>query len=450
MKLKKNPLVTVYITNHNYGKYITKAINSVLNQSMDNFELIIIDDGSKDNSKKIIDKFEKNKKIISVFQKNKGLTVSNNLAIRLSRGKYIMRLDADDWLDVNALQIMSNYLEKNKKIGLVFPDYFEVDEKGNIINLVRRHDFKKVKLLDKPAHGACTMIRKECLTKIGGYSEKFDRQDGYYLWVKFIQRYGVMNINLPLFFYRQHNVSLTKNEEKIIKTRSDIIKINNFKNNSQKKALAILPVRGYKINPHNYFLKKLKNKPLGCWVIDALIKTRKISKVLVTTSDEKILKFLKKKYKNKILFLKRNLSLSGINVALDETIKKSIRYAKKRKVNFDYVFQLTYKTPFIKSNDLDSFVYLMEFFKTDEVLGVRSETDRIYKHNGSTLELLNKNSNLKLERDEIYRGISGIRLFKKNQNKNKFKKLILGHYILDQKSSHTINSELDWRIASLI
>ncbi len=450
MKLKKNPLVTVYITNHNYGKYITKAINSVLNQSMDNFELIIIDDGSKDNSKKIIDKFQKNKKIISVFQKNKGLTVSNNLAIRLSRGKYIMRLDADDWLDVNALQIMSNYLEKNKKIGLVFPDYFEVDEKGNIINLVRRHDFKKVKLLDKPAHGACTMIRKECLTKIGGYSEQFDRQDGYYLWVKFIQRYGVMNINLPLFFYRQHNASLTKNEEKIIKTRSDIIKINTFKNNSQKKALAILPVRGYEINPHNYFLKKLKNKPLGCWVIDALIKTKKISKVLVTTSDEKILKFLKKKYKNKILFLKRNLNLSGINVALDETITKSIRYAKKRKVNFDYVFQLTYKTPFIQSNDLDSFVYLMEFFKTDEVLGVRSETDRIYKHNGSTLELLNKNSNLKLERDEIYRGISGIRLFKKNQNKNKYKKLILGHYVLDQKSSHTINSELDWRIANFI
>ena len=240
MKSPQNPLVTVYITNHNYGKYISKAIMSVLKQSMNSFELIIIDDGSKDNSKKIIDKFKKNKKVISVFQKNKGLTVSNNLALRLAKGKYIMRLDADDWLDRNALQIMSNYLEKNNNIGLVFPDYFEVDEKGDIINLVRRHDFKKVKLLDKPAHGACTMIRKECLNKIGGYNERFDRQDGFYLWVKFIQRYGVMNINLPLFFYRQHNQSLTKNEEKIIKTRADIIKMDNFKKNSQKKALAIL------------------------------------------------------------------------------------------------------------------------------------------------------------------------------------------------------------------
>lgn len=447
-KIIKKPLVTIYITNHNYGKYIDKAIRSVLSQSLKEFELIIIDDGSNDNSLKIIGKYKKNKKITIINQKNKGLTVSNNIALRLSRGKYIIRLDADDWLDPNALQIMSDYLEKNPKIGLVFPDYFEVDQKNNILNLVRRHDFKKVKLLDRPAHGACTMIRKECLNKIGGYNERFDRQDGFYLWIKFIQRYSVMNINLPLFFYRQHNQSLTKNEEKILKTRSDIIKMDNFKKNSQKKALAILAVRGHEINPNNYFLKKLKNKPLGCWVIDSLLKSKKISKIIVTTPDKKILNFLKKKYKSKILLLKRNFSLSGINVALDETLERSIRFAKNKKIKFDYIFQLNYKTPFIKNNDFDSFVYLMEFFKTDEVLGVRAETDRIYKHNGSTLELLNKNSNLKLERDEIYRGIAGIRLFKKKKSKKK--KLVRGHYILDQKSSHTINTELDWKIASLI
>ena len=198
------------------------------------------------------------------------------------------------------------------------------------------------------------------------------------------------------------------------------------------------------------YLKQLKNKPLGCWTIDTLLKSKKISKVLVTSTDQKILDFLKKRYKSKILLLKRNLSLGRINVPLDETIKKSLKYAKSKKIKFNYVFQISYKTPFLKSNDLDSFVYMMEFFKTDEVLGVRAETDRMYKHNGASLDLLNESSNLKLERDEIYRCISGIRLFKKNLNKNKIKKPILGHYILDQKSSHIINTELDWKIASSI
>ena len=243
-KLTNRPLVTVYITSHNYGSYLKRAIQSVLRQSLKNFELIIIDDGSKDKSKSIINSFKKNKKITTVFQKNKGLTVTNNLALRLSKGKYIMRLDADDWLDLNALEIMSNILERNAKVGLVFPDYFEVDRSGNILNLVRRHDFKKVKLHDQPAHGACTMIRKECLEKIGGYSEKYDRQDGFYLWIKFIQKYKVLNTNLPLFYYRKHGSSLSSNEEKILSTRSKIIRSNLSKNNLSKKALAILPIRG--------------------------------------------------------------------------------------------------------------------------------------------------------------------------------------------------------------
>jgi len=448
--LKNNPLISVYITNHNYGKYIKKAIDSVLGQTYKNFELIIIDDGSKDNSKSIIKRYINKKKIIFVFQKKKGLTVSNNIALRLSKGKYIIRLDADDWLDFNALQIMVNYLEKHPGVALVFPDYYEVDNKGNILNLVRRHNFKKVKLLDKPAHGACTMIRKECIQKIGGYNEKFDRQDGYYIWFKFIQRYEVKNINLPLFYYRQHSLSLTRNEKKILRTRADIIRATSFRSSSNKKALAILPVRGRDINSHNIFLKKLRGKPLGCWIIDALLKSKKISKILVTSPDSRIINYLKRKYKNKILLVKRDPKLAGINVALNETLDKSIKYALNKKIKFNYVFQLNYRTPFLTTDDLNSFVYLIEFFKTDEVLGVKLENDRIYKHNGNSLLLLNKDSDLKLERDEIYRGVAGLRLFKKNIFKKGNTNIIKGHYVLDQRSSHVINTDLDWKIATVI
>ena len=294
------------------------------------------------------------------------------------------------------------------------------------------------------------MIRKDCLNQIGGYNERFDRQDGVYLWIKFIKKYDIANVNLPLFFYRQHSSSLTKNEEKILKTRSEIIKFENKNTSKTKKALAVLPIRGLEINPNSLVLKKLKRKPLVCWIIDVLIKSKKIAKILISSPDNKILKYLKKKYKKKILVQKRDAELGGINVEVNDTLKKAINFSKQKGFNFDYVFQLTYKTPFLKSDDIDSFINMMNIYKTDEILGVRSEVGRIYKHTGSGLNLINKNSNLKLERDELYRGVEGIRIFKKNYFSKKNKKTIIGHYILDQKSSHAINSELDWKIAQKI
>ena len=82
------PLITIYITNHNYGRFISKSINSVLNQSFKKYELIIIDDGSTDNSIDIINKYcKKNKDIIFIKQNKRGLVASNNIAINLAKGR---------------------------------------------------------------------------------------------------------------------------------------------------------------------------------------------------------------------------------------------------------------------------------------------------------------------------------------------------------------------------
>ena len=110
-----NPKVTVYITNYNYGKFISRAIDSVAKQTFKQIEILIIDDGSTDSSKKIINKYTRKYPFIgSLFNKNQGLIKSCNIALRAAKGEYILRLDADDWLDKNAIEIMVNKLDKNR------------------------------------------------------------------------------------------------------------------------------------------------------------------------------------------------------------------------------------------------------------------------------------------------------------------------------------------------
>ena len=216
--MKKNksaePLVSVYIVNHNYGDYLDKAIESVLNQTLDDYEIIFIDNGSTDSSRKKIEKYYNNKKIKIILQKNIGLNAANNVALKLARGRYIIRLDADDFFDKNALEILVSKLEKDDSLGMVFSDYYTVDQKGDLIEMYRRHDFNEVELLDQPAHGACSMVRKEFLLAINGYDESYHCQDGWDLWVRFIRNFNISNVNLPLFYYRQHGKNLTKGKKK--------------------------------------------------------------------------------------------------------------------------------------------------------------------------------------------------------------------------------------------
>ena len=150
----------------------------------------------------------------SIIQKNRGLIVSNNLALRLAKGKYIIRLDADDWLENNALRLIINEFKKNKKIDIVYGNYYYSTSNGisiskeNKLVLNKKSNFKHF-----PPHGACTAFKKNVLQKNCGYNENFNEQDGWDLWLKVIDITEVFNTNLPLFYYRQHGSNLTKNED---------------------------------------------------------------------------------------------------------------------------------------------------------------------------------------------------------------------------------------------
>ena len=115
----KQVLVTVYLVCHNYEDYVEQAIESVLAQTYKNFELIIIDDGSTDNSRDVINRYVKYSNVRVIFQENKGLIATNNVAIRAANGKYVMRLDADDYLHESALLVLVDAIEESEDLALV-------------------------------------------------------------------------------------------------------------------------------------------------------------------------------------------------------------------------------------------------------------------------------------------------------------------------------------------
>lgn len=448
---KENFLVTVYITNFNYGKFIKQAIESVLMQTEQSFELIIIDDGSTDNSREIIEKYKDLKNIRIVYQKNKGLNVTNNIALRAARGKYIVRLDADDYFSPNALKLLLEKLESDSMLGMVFPDYFIVDTQGEVLERQKRHDFdNEVKLFDQAAHGACTMIRVQFLREIGGYDESFSCQDGYELWVKFSSKFKVSNINEPLFYYRKHGKNLTSNEDRILDTRATINSKFVKKFNKEIKSVAIIPVRGegndiYKLPFGSHTLLEEK--------INQALESNFITKVIVTSPDENIKKLINDKYENldKVSFFYRDKSKTRINVDLNSTLELIVK--KFKNLDFKAITILAIEFPFLKPSKIDDAINTMVLFDADSLISVRNTNKLLFRHNGRGMNpILGMEKFTKMEREMLYFHSGGISVStRKNFEKNnKMLSGKVGHILLDQKSAFEINTEFDMKIATLI
>jgi CMP-N-acetylneuraminic acid synthetase len=451
----KSPLVTVYITNYNYGRYIQQAIESVLNQTFNDFELCIIDDGSTDNSKEVIEAYGSLPNVQIIYQLNKGLNISNNIALRIAKGKYIMRLDADDYLVENALEEMVNALEADSSVAMVFPDYFLVNEENKRIGHVRRFNFREeVTLPDLPAHGACTMVRKELLLDIGGYDEQFTCQDGYDLWLKFITKYKVENINKPLFHYRRHGKNLTENEQRILDARRGIKNAFIQSNKLEvPKAVAVIPVRPSFINKQNLALVNIGRYNMLERTARAALQSKYISDVIITSSDADVELFCQQelsKLSRRVKFVKRPAKYSRYNETLGKTI---LNVLQAQDNNADAIVNLAPEFPFIKYSSIDDALQTLAIFQCDSLISVRSDTRTYYRHTGDGLKpILEQDRFTQFEREALYKAVGGITVcrtssFMKYKNMQCGK---VGHIIIDNEQAHGIFNEFDLQVAQLV
>jgi glycosyltransferase involved in cell wall biosynthesis len=197
-------LVSVIITSYNYARYLERAIRSALSQSLEtsSYEVIVVDDCSQDETSAVLDNYLDSVKQIRL-DKNVGLSAARNIGIKKARGQYVVFLDADDYLHHDILYVQKLFLEMNSNIDAVSCDYFLVDEKGTHI--------KQVNAEEMPI--ACAiMFRKDYLFDIGLYDENFRAREEEDLRARFLKKFKIFNIILPLYRYRMHDNNLTKNE----------------------------------------------------------------------------------------------------------------------------------------------------------------------------------------------------------------------------------------------
>lgn len=454
--MEKQIMVTIFITNYNYAAYIEKSIQSVLNQSYKDLELLIIDDGSTDNSKDIIEKYRHLDFVTIIYQKNKGLNITNNIALRTSKGKYIMRLDADDYIEPDAIAAMVEVLESDEELGLVFPNYYYVDKNENIIGTEIRHDFETdVDLFDQPAHGACTMIRKSFLIEQGGYNESFTCQDGYDLWLKFITNHKVTNIAKPLFYYRQHGSNLTTNENRILDTRKKI-KDTFIKSGAYHfpKTIAIIPLRSKYINGHNWPIFETNGISVLEKITTAAAACNLIEKVILTTSDNEIINYIKdKKIENEnIRLIVRPEKYAQVNESLNNTFNFILENEAIKAIQPEAILTVYTEYPFVTPHNIEDAINTLVIFKADSLISVRPDNRTYYQHTGSGMTpILDQNKFTKLEREALYKGAGGILLTRvdnlKEQNILAGK---VGHIVVNELESFGVFSKLDFDLYQLM
>ena len=402
--IKKN-LVTIYIVNFNYANYLIECLESALVQTYEQIEIIIIDNGSSDDSHKILKMYEKKSNIKILKKKNYSLTQAINLAIKVSSGEFILRLDADDYLLPNAIKYLVQALSNKPSAALAYCNYKEINISGEKIRSVKLNEVNRIyNILDTPMHGACTLFRKNKLIGINGYNENYVCQDGYYAWLHFNSDNEIVFVDKILFCYRRHDKNLTKDITKILETRSKITRDYCLALGKNPIAVVFIPVK-ISNNRHTDPLSEINGKKLIDWTLITASQFDFEKIIVVSTNDLALIKYLKTNWKGVLVHdrLERGIIEDQAYIApLIDTNEFLVC-----NIDFQYFFILEIDHPFRNYKIIENAIYTACVFNYDSVIGGIDDQDYLYKRSATGLIRVIEDEKVRIERESIFRRQGG-------------------------------------------
>ena len=279
------PLVSIVLPTYNCAAFLPHSIGSILAQIYNSYEIIVVDDGSTDNTKEVLYPFMQRIKYI-LLEQNKGLPTARNIGILSAQGKYIAFIDADDlWLP-EKLQTDIEYFETHPEVSMVYSKHLNIDQNGRMLDeasqkrLPSGNIFTQLFSEQNFIITSSVVVRKEIFETTGLFYEQLSNCQDWDMWLRIAFYFKVGGINTPLVKYRHNPHSLSKNRNNVLKYQKMVIdKIySNFKDKENgineklyKKRLASHYAKvgryylrmGDKNRANENFGLSLKNDPLN-------------------------------------------------------------------------------------------------------------------------------------------------------------------------------------------
>lgn len=208
LKINELPKITVFITCFNGSQYLKEAIESIRHQTYQDFEMFFVDDGSTDDSLKIAASYDFIKIIVN--SKNEGISLSSNRVLEKAKGRYLLRLDADDTLAPHSLLTLYLSMEKNPTWAIAYSGYFETDEKLSPISKIE---------CNAEHHFSGSLVSKKALNELK-FKEGLKHYDSQEIFYRLSRSFDYGYVKEPLFNYRNHKNSWSRRPDNLeIRTR---------------------------------------------------------------------------------------------------------------------------------------------------------------------------------------------------------------------------------------
>nr|MDO8044211.1 glycosyltransferase [Candidatus Baldrarchaeota archaeon] len=212
------PKVSVILPCYNGARWISEAIESVLNQTFEDFELIVVDDGSTDNSREIVTSYMDDKRVHYIYQKNRGFSAAVNRGLKESKGDLVGFICQDDlWLP-DKLKLQVKYLSKHKDVGLVHTSCFDIDSQGRTIRIRNiempvvssKEEFIEKLFLRNFIAFPTVLVKRQCFDQVGFFDEHMVGFSDHDMWLRMAGKFNIGHLSRPLVKKREHEFQLSK------------------------------------------------------------------------------------------------------------------------------------------------------------------------------------------------------------------------------------------------